>query len=163
VTGGGSSLPEVQRLLAVLAAGRRCAETGTAFGEGAAAIASTAASLVTVEADPARAKIANERLRAFDNVTLLVGDWREHLSRHAPFEFLFFDAGRADESQGAIDLLGAGGLFVKDDLTPGRPGSDPVRDFLLSHPQLVAVEILTTPVSAAIVASKRTDFVAQSH
>jgi hypothetical protein len=30
LTGGGSSLPEVQRLLAVLAAGRRCAETGTA-------------------------------------------------------------------------------------------------------------------------------------
>src|SRR5205085_12101399 len=49
VTGGGSSLPEVQRLLAVLAAGRRCAEVGTAFGEGALAIASTAASLVTVE------------------------------------------------------------------------------------------------------------------
>ena len=51
MTGGGSSLPEVQRLLAVLAAGKRCAETGTAFGEGAAAIASTAVSLVTVESE----------------------------------------------------------------------------------------------------------------
>ncbi len=134
MTGGGSSLPEVQRLLAVLAAGRRCAETGTAFGEGAAAIASTAASLVTVESDAERAQIAAKR---------------------APFEFIFFDAGRAEESQAAIDLLAAGGLFVKDDLTPNRPGPDRVRDFLLNHPQLVAVELLTTASTAAIVAAKR--------
>ena len=52
MTGGGSSIPKVQRLLAVLATGRRAAEVGTAFGEGADAIASTAASLVTVEIDP---------------------------------------------------------------------------------------------------------------
>lgn len=62
MTGGGSSLPEVQRLLAVLAAGKRCAETGTALGEGAAAIASTARSLVTVERDPERAAVAARRL-----------------------------------------------------------------------------------------------------
>jgi predicted O-methyltransferase YrrM len=49
MTGGGSSLPEMQRLLSVLAAGKRCAEVGTAFGEGAAAMASTAKSLLTVE------------------------------------------------------------------------------------------------------------------
>ena len=154
MTGGGSSLPEVQQLLAVLAVGRRCAETGTAFGEGAAAIASTAASLVTIESDPARAAVAAERLRGFDNVELLVGDWREHLPSRGPFELVFFDAGRAEESQAAIDLLTPGGLFVKDDLTPNRPGPDPVRAFLLQHPQLVAVELLTTPSTAAIVASK---------
>jgi predicted O-methyltransferase YrrM len=57
----------VQRLLAVLAVGRRCAETGTAFGEGAAAIASTAHSLVTVESDAERAQAAAERLRARRN------------------------------------------------------------------------------------------------
>ena len=70
MTAGGSSLPEVQRLLAVLAAGRRCAETGTAFGEGAAAIASTAASLVTVESDHVRAEIARARLDGLPNVEL---------------------------------------------------------------------------------------------
>jgi len=156
LTAGGSSLPEVQRLLAVLASGKRCAETGTAFGEGAAAIASTARSLVTVEADTERARVAAERLQSFDNVALLVGDWREHLPARAPYELVFFDAGRADESQAAIDLLVPGGLFVKDDLTPGRSGPDPVRAFLLGHPELVAVEILTTPTTAAIVASRRT-------
>ena len=148
-------MPEVQRLLAVLAAGRRCAETGTALGEGAAAIASTAASLVTVESDAERAEDAAERLRNLANVELVVGDWRDELTSRAPFEFIFFDAGRAEESQAAIDLLAPGGLFVKDDLTPNRRGRDPVREFLLNHPQLVAVELLTTASTAAIVAAKR--------
>jgi predicted O-methyltransferase YrrM len=155
VTGGGSSLPEVQRLLSVLAAGRRCAETGTAFGEGAAAIASTAASLVTVEQDPERAAVARERLAGLENVELFVGDWRDVLPDRAPFDFLFFDAGRFDEAPDAVDLLVPGGLLLKDDLTPGRPGPDPVRELLFGHPELVAVEIMTTPDTAAVVAARR--------
>jgi predicted O-methyltransferase YrrM len=155
LTGGGSSLPEVQRLLAVLAAGRRCAETGTAFGEGAAAIASTASSLVTVERDPERAAVAAERLRELANVELFVGDWRDVLPAKAPFDFLFFDAGRLDESAEAIELLAPGGLLLKDDLSPDWPGPDPVRDLLFGHPDLIAVEILTTPTTAAVVAARR--------
>jgi predicted O-methyltransferase YrrM len=152
VTGGGSSLPEVQRLLAVLAAGRRCTEAGTAFGEGAAAIASTARSLVTVERDPERAAIAAERLRGLANVELVVGDWREELPARAPFDFLFFDTGRLDESPQAIDLLAPDGLLLKDDLSPEWPRPDPVRELLFGHPELVAVEILTTPRTAAVLA-----------
>jgi predicted O-methyltransferase YrrM len=159
LTAGGSSLPEVRRLLAVLAAGRRCAETGTAFGEGAAAIASTAVSLVTVEREPERAAAARKRLAAHDNVELHVGDWREVLPERAPFEFLFFDAGRLDESAEVVDLLAPGGLLVKDDLTPGLPGPDPVRSLLFDHPQLIAVEILTAPGAAAIIAAKRGSWV----
>jgi predicted O-methyltransferase YrrM len=155
VTRGGSSLPEVQRLVAVLAAGRRCAETGTAFGEGAAAIASTATSLVTVESDPARAAVAAERLRTLANVELVVGDWRDVLPAKAPFDFLFFDAGRLDESPDVIDLLAPGGLLLKDDLSPDWLGPDPVRELLLGHPDLVAVEILTTPRTAAVLAVRR--------
>ena len=154
MTGGGSSIPEVQQLLAVLAAGRRCAEVGTAFGEGAAAIASTARSLVTVERDPARANVAAERLREFNSVELLVGDWRSHLPARAPFELLFFDGGRFEEAPDSVDLLAPGGLLVKDDLTPDWPRPDPVRELLFNHPQLVAVEILTTPKTAAIVAAR---------
>src|SRR5262249_59262363 len=138
----------------VRAAGGGCAETGTAFGEGAAAIASTARSLVTVESDPERAEVAR-RLEGVANVELVVGDWRDALPSHAPFDFLFFDAGHIDESPRVVDLLAPGGLLVKDDLTPNRPGPDPVRAFLFDHPELVAVEILTAPSTAAIVASKR--------
>jgi predicted O-methyltransferase YrrM len=152
VTGGGSSLPEVQRLLAVLAAGKKCAEVGTAFGEGAAAIASTARSLVTVEIDLDRVSIAAYRLRRFPNVELLAGDWRDQLPQRGPFELLFFDGGRLDEAPAAIDLVAAGGLIVKDDLSSEWEGPDPVRELLFNHPDLMAVELLTTPQTAAVLA-----------
>jgi predicted O-methyltransferase YrrM len=156
LTGGGSSLPEVRRLLAVLAAGRRCAEIGTAFGEGAAAIASTAASLVTVERDPERAVVAEERLRGLGNVRLVVGDWREVLPPLGPFELVFFDGGRFHEAPDAVELVARGGLLVQDDLTPRRPAAeDPVRELIYGHPELVAVEVLTTPSTSAIVAARR--------
>ena len=41
-----------------------------------------------------------------------------------------------------------------DDLTPGRPGPDPVREFWLNHPQIAALEILTTRRTAAIVGTR---------
>jgi predicted O-methyltransferase YrrM len=138
----------------VLAAGKRCAEVGTAFGEGAAAIASTASSLVTIERDVGRAAVARERLRGYANVELLVGDWREELPSRAPFEFLFFDGGGLQEAPDVVNLLAPGGLLVKDDLTPDWPDPDPVREFLFGHPELIAVEILTTPATAAVVAVK---------
>ena len=158
MTGGGSSIPEVQRLLAVLAAGKRCAELGAAYGEGAAAIASTAASLVTVERDPDRIALARERLVGVENVELLEGDWRDLLPQRGPFELLFLDSGDWNEEparQRALDLVEAGGLLLKDDMTPGFPGPDPVRDWFFGHPDLLATEILTTPETAAIVAVKR--------
>jgi predicted O-methyltransferase YrrM len=140
----------------VLAVGRDVAEFGTAFGEGAAAIAETARSLVTVELDPERAAIARERLAGFENVEALEGDAYELLRGRGPFGLVFADGGAYDWEQ-IFDLLEPGGLLVKDDLTPGRAvEGDPVREFLLRDPRLAAVEILTTPGSAAIVASRRT-------
>ena len=150
MTGGGSSLPEVRRLLAVLAAGKRCAEVGTAYGEGAAALASTARSLVTVELDADRLSIAAYRLRRFPNVELLAGDWRDHLPQRTPFDLLFFDGGHFDESREAIDLVDAGGFTVKDDLSPDWEGRDPVREFLFDDPKLLAVELLTSPTTVAV-------------
>ncbi|HET6624654.1 MAG TPA: class I SAM-dependent methyltransferase [Gaiellaceae bacterium] len=160
MTGGGSSIPAVQRLLSTLAAGRRCAEAGTAFGEGATAIAETAQSLVTVELDEERAQLARARLDGLANVELVVGDWRAVLPERAPFELLFLDGGglkQEPEVVGplAVRLLGQGGLLVIDDLTPGLAGHDPARSFLLEHEELVATEILTTPHTAAIVAARR--------
>jgi hypothetical protein len=40
-------------------------------------------------------------------------------------------------------------------MTPGFPGSDSLREWFFGHPDLIAAEILTTPESAAIVATKR--------
>jgi len=128
VTRGGSSIREVQALLRVLAVGRDVAELGTAFGEGAAALAETARSVVTVEQDAERARLARERLAGVANVELLEGDWREELRGRGPFGLLFYDAGPPYDVDAAIGLLEPGGLLVKDDLTPGYEGPDLWRD-----------------------------------
>jgi predicted O-methyltransferase YrrM len=155
LTDGGSSIPEVRALLRVLAAGRDVVELGTAFGDGAAALAETARSVVTVELDVERAAIAARRLENHANVEALVGDWREALRGRGPFGLVFADGG-AYPWDAILSLLAPSGFLVKDDLTPGRAlAGDPVREFLLSDPRLVAVEILTTPNSAAIVAVRR--------
>jgi predicted O-methyltransferase YrrM len=155
LTHGGSSIPEVQALLRVLATGREVVELGTAFGDGALALAETARSVVTVELDAERAAIAARRLESFANVEALSGDWREALRGRGPFGLVFTDGGAYPWDE-ILGLLAPRGFLVKDDLTPGRAlAGDPVREFLLRDPRLVAVEILTTPSSAAIVAVRR--------
>lgn len=159
MTAGGSSIPEVQALLRTLAGGRlRAAEIGTAFGDGAAAIADGLAPggrLVTVESDPERLGIAREALAGRDNVLVAGGEWHHELAPHAPFDFLFVDGGGAKTDPRVLDLAEPGALFVLDDLTPGLRPPDQVRDFWLGNDRLVAVEILTTPSTAAIVATLR--------
>lgn len=159
MTGGGSSIPEVQRLLTVLAAGRRVAEAGTAFGEGAAAMARTALSVVTVELDPERAAIAARRLESYPNVELLVGDWRELLPPRAPFGLVFLDGGGFKQDphplgELVVGLLEPGGLLVMDDMTPGWPGFDPVRAWARERPGLQATEVLTTRNTSALLVAR---------
>jgi predicted O-methyltransferase YrrM len=155
LTDGGSSIPEVRALLRVLAAGRDVAELGSAFGEGAAAMAGTARSVVTVELDPERIAVARRRLDGIENVELLEGHWRDALRGRGPFGLVYADSGDYDW-EAILELVAPGGLIVKDDLTPGGAvDGDPVREFLLRDPRLVATEILVTPAMAAIVAVKR--------
>lgn len=161
MTGGGSSIPEVQRLLAALAAakpGGRIAEIGTAFGEGAAAIAAVlppGASFVTVEPDPERFAHAREAL-AGTRAEALHARWQDVLPERGPFDLLFFDGGTRGESiELAISLLAPGGVLVKDDLTPGDPvEGDVVREALLRDERLVAVEFVIADGMAAIVATR---------
>jgi predicted O-methyltransferase YrrM len=152
MTGGGTSLPEVQALLRVLAAGRDVAELGTAFGVAAAAMAETARSVVTVELDPARAAASRERLAGLANVEALEGDAYDALRGRGPFGLVFADCGVYDW-EAILAMAAAGGLIVKDDLTPGRPlDGDPHRAFLLRDTRLAAAEIPIASSAAAIVA-----------
>jgi predicted O-methyltransferase YrrM len=162
MTAGGSSIPEVQNLLATLAAskpGGRVAEIGTAFGEGAKAIIEelgAGATFVTVEPDPKRYERACDAL-AGTRAEILNGRWEDLLPERGPFDLIFFDGGTRDETLDlVISLLAPGGLLVKDDLTPGRPiTGDPVREALLKDERLMAVEMLVTPDMAVIIAARR--------
>jgi predicted O-methyltransferase YrrM len=149
VTDGGTAIPEVHALLRVLAAERDVLELGSAFGVGAAILAETARHVVTVELDPERAAATRERVRGLPNVEALEGDWR-HVE--GTYGLVFADHGDYDWER-ILALTEVGGFIVKDDLTPGRSmRGDPVREFLLGDPRLVATELLTTQQAAAIVA-----------
>jgi len=155
LTDGGSSVPEVRALLRVLATGRDVAELGTAFGAGAAAMAETARSVVTVELDPERVAVARRRLDGLANVELREGDWRDALRGGGPFGLVFADSSGYDW-EAILGLVGSGGLLVKDDLTPnGAVDGDPVREFLLRDPRLAATELAVTPAMSVIVAVRR--------
>jgi predicted O-methyltransferase YrrM len=122
-------------------------------------MARTAASVVTVDRDPERLEVARTRLAGFANVKLLQGDWHVELPAHGPFDLLFLDAGGVKHEPDehlpqAVALLAHGGLLVLDDFTVGREVGDPAREAVTGHPQLVAVEILTTPQTAAILATR---------
>ena len=156
-----SSSPEVGALLHVLASSRgrlRVAEIGAGCGVGSAWIVSALSPEVpflTVELDPGRAAAVRELFAGDENVHVLEGDWREELPGEAPFDLLFVDGGKAKwHGDDVISLLAPGGIAVIDDLTPGCE-QDPVREFWLHDPRLAAVELLTTPASAAIVAARR--------
>jgi predicted O-methyltransferase YrrM len=166
-----SSIPEVGQLLRVLAAGRwRIAEIGTGVGVGAAWVADAlppGAVLLTVEADAERAEAAARLFEGEPGVRVAQGDWHEVLPQHAPFDLLFFDGGAwkqqaEEESPRVLELLAPGGVVVIDDLTPDSPASDPVRDFWLGHPDVFAVELVTTPASAVILAARQPSAAAMS-
>ena len=153
--------PEVGRLLHVLAGSRgreRVAEIGAGTGVGAAWIVSALpphVPFLTTELDPERAAAVAELFAGDANVRVLAGDWRETLPPEAPFDLLFFDAAKQlrpqEDGELVAGLLAPRGIAVLDDLTPGR-ADDPVREFWLGRTELAAVEVLTAPGAAAILA-----------
>jgi len=161
---GNSSIPEVGRLLHLLAAQRgrtRVGEIGTGPGVGAAWIVSAlppTVPFVTVELDDALAAAAAELFAEDGNVTVLQGDWHELMPAEAPFDLLFYDGGGKQhpevDGEDVVGLLAPGGTVVMDDLTPGAALHDPVRGFWLHHPRLASLELLTTAETAAIVATR---------
>ena len=135
----------------------RVGEIGTGCGVGAAWILSALAAetpLVTVELDAERATAAAELLAGDEHARVLYGDWADVLPAEAPFDLLFADGGgQATKANPAVlDLLAPGGTLVLDNLTPGRPGRDPVRELWLGHLRLAAIELRLSPREAAIVA-----------
>lgn len=159
---------EVGRLLRLLASQVRrgtIGEIGTGCGVGAAWIASGKApdvSFVTVESDVARAQAAASLLAVVPSIRILQGDWHL-LLEYGPFAMLFADGAKAKEREPEVLLqsLKLGGTIVLDDLTPEnrwppewRGRVDPVREFWLNDSRVIATEILVTPGSAVILATR---------
>ena len=150
---------EAGRLLGVLAGQRgrtRVAEIGTGCGVGAAWILSALSPetpFVTVELDPERAVAAAALLADDEQARVLEGDWTDVLPSEVPFDLLFADGGgQAMKTNPAVlDLLAPGGTLVLDNLTPGRPPPDRVRELWLNHPRLAAIELQLSPHESAIV------------
>jgi predicted O-methyltransferase YrrM len=157
-----SSIPEVGALLHVLAAQRgrtRVGEIGAGCGVASAWVVSALrpeVPFVTVERDGERAAAVAVLFRDDPRVRVVAGDWHAVMPAEAPFDLLFYDGGGKQhpevDGEDVVGLLAPGGTVVLDDLTPGRPGPDPVRRFWLGHPELAATEVLTTQTTAAIVA-----------
>ncbi|GAA1979109.1 O-methyltransferase [Catenulispora subtropica] len=163
----GSCIPEVGRLLTLAAAAKPegvIAESGTGVGVGTAwlhAGLGANARLVTVEHDPDRAARAAALFPDDPRVEFLVGDWRL-LESHAPFDVFFCDGGgKREDPERVVDLLAPGGLLILDDFTPPltwppvHDGEiDALRLFYLGHPRLTATEVMTTPGSSAVLATR---------
>ncbi|MGW0499251.1 O-methyltransferase [Streptomyces sp. NPDC003007] len=163
-----SCIREVGRLLRTAAAskpGGVVAESGTGSGVGTAWLHSglgEGARLVTVEREEELARRAAGVFADDSRVSVLTGDWRL-LEPHAPFDVFFCDGGgKRDDPRRVVDLLAPGGILVLDDFTPSvqwpprfEGEVDELRLFYLTHPDLDAAEVLTTPTSSAIVAARR--------
>ncbi|MBK0376294.1 class I SAM-dependent methyltransferase [Streptomyces sp. RB110-1] len=162
-----SCLPEVGRLLALAVAakpGGVVAESGSGAGVGTAWLHSglgTGARLFTVERDEELARRVADDYADDERVSVLTGDWRL-LERHAPFDVFFCDGGgKRDDPQAVIDLLAPGGLLLLDDFTPSPEWPprfegevDELRVFYLTHPDLDATEVLTSPAGSVVIGAR---------
>ncbi|MFJ2897320.1 O-methyltransferase [Streptomyces sp. NPDC087218] len=163
-----SCIPEVGRLLGLAAASKPhgvVAESGTGSGVGTAWLHSglgPGARLVTVERDEELARRAAGIFADDERVSVLTGDWRL-LDQHAPFDVFFCDGGgKRDDARKVVEHLAPGGLLILDDFTPSphwpprfEGEVDELRLFYLTHPALEATELLTTPTSSVIIATRR--------
>jgi predicted O-methyltransferase YrrM len=162
-----SCSPEVGRLLATICATKpagRVAEAGAGYGVGTSWLHSglgTGATLVTVDREPDCARATAALFAGESRVQVLTGDWRA-LEAHAPFDVLFCDGGgKRDDPQRVVEWLAPGGVLVLDDFTPSASwppmydgAVDHLRVLYLTHHLLHAVEIVTGPGQAAILAAR---------
>ncbi len=170
-----SCLEEVGRLLRVLASNVRdgvIGEIGAGTGVAAAWMVgdlAPTARFVTVELDESRATAVQELLQSVPDARVIHGDWHAILE-HGPFDLLFVDAAPAKaypgeganrEMEHIVRAMRVGGLIVMDDLSPqeywpeewrGRP--DPLRELWLNDARLAATEVLTTPRTTVILATR---------
>lgn len=162
--------PDVGRLLAALVAaapqGGRILEMGTGVGAGTAWIVEGAGrrsdlEVVSIEMDPATQAIAAGASWP-PWVKLLQGDVLHHLPRLGQFDVIFADAqgGKWEGLEQTIAAVRSRGVLLVDDMAEldwwsdeQRRNQEQVRQTLLNHPELIAVELAAA--SGIILSAKR--------
>jgi len=91
--------------LTLIASGRRVLEIGTHHGRSTAALAESALSVITIDTylgDPQiqapSMETTKNNLSKFDNVTMVVGDWREYRINLSQFDMIFYDGCHTEEA-----------------------------------------------------------------
>ena len=165
-------IPEVGRLLSVLAAGYpdgKIGEFGTGAGVGTAWLVhglAPGARLISGELREELVTRTRELFAGYPNVEIRQGDCYEVMKEAMPFDLLFLDTGvrqalvpeRWDEF---TQMVRVGGKIVFDDLTPVEqwPAEwdelvDPKREFAFRNPRLLGTEVRTTATQVAIIATR---------
>ncbi|MGL4612170.1 MAG: O-methyltransferase [Trueperaceae bacterium] len=159
-----SCLPEVGQLLRLLVASAKpgkIAELGTGCGVSSAWIVSGLQPehhLLSVDNNALLHEAVTQLFVGETRATFLLGDWHSVLGQ-GPFQFIFIDIAEAkdDSFNTVIDAVVSGGFILLDDFTPlhlREEKTDARREQWLNDPRLVAVELLTTPTSSVILATK---------
>ena len=165
-------IPQVGKLLQTLAAGKpngSIGEIGTGAGVGTAWLASGMignAHLISAEIDITRANAVKELFGHHPNIEICSGDWHSTMDMNRPFDLLFLDAApRKDLEYGnwdkMIQYVKIGGQIVMDDLIPieqwppeWKSNVDMKREFALTNPRAIGVEIRTTAKTSAVILAR---------
>jgi predicted O-methyltransferase YrrM len=164
------SEPGVGALLRLLAASKpdgRLLELGTGTGLATAWLLAgmgAAASLVSVDSDPAVQAVARAVLGGDPRVSFVIGDGLDYVRSRPPaaLDLIFADAwpGKYEGLDQTLALLAPGGLYIVDDMSrqPNWPqGHQPRVDALAarlkSHPDLATVSL--DWASGLVIAARR--------
>jgi predicted O-methyltransferase YrrM len=165
-------IPEVGRLLSVLAAGYpngKIAEFGTGAGVGTAWLLHglpATSTLLSAERDENLAARTRSLFAGYPNVEIRQGDCFEVLKDEMPFDLLFSDVGirqvlKPENWNTFTEVIKIGGKIVFDDLLPIElwpPEWDDLvdekREFAFRNPRMIGTEIRITASQVAIIVTR---------
>lgn len=162
-------LKPVGQLLQVLVASAGAGsigEIGTGCGVGAAWMLSTLRgdqAFISIDSDVMKAHEVTTLMGHVERTHFIEGDWHEILN-HAPFQLLFVDVSDAKDAgcDEVVDALQFGGIVLLDDFSPFQHfqahtglAVDERRERWLSHPKLLATEILTSKTTSVILGTRK--------
>ncbi len=140
-------------------------EIGSGCGVGSAWVVSALApgtSFITVEKEASHSAVVAALFESYSPVRAINGDWFD-IVKFGPFNMVYISARRAAQCAPEVLLqsLRLGGILVVDGLVPldqlsleAKDHNDPIRNFWLNDPRLLATEIYVSTSESVILASR---------